>query len=81
MGYSPWGGKELDMTEHIGEGNGNPLQCSCLELMRGLKDVLSEKLGTLAPYLGLVLVGPHISEYSSQQECNPPYLPTLEALL
>ena len=35
-----WGGKELDMTEQlhfhfslscIGERNGNPLQCSCLE--------------------------------------------------
>ena len=31
-----WGRTESDMTEttlhaHIGEGNGNPLQCSCLE--------------------------------------------------
>jgi len=40
VGCSPWGYKELDMTERlhfhfslscIGEGNGNPLQCSCLE--------------------------------------------------
>ena len=40
MGYSLWGRKESDMTEQlhfhfllscIGEGNGNPLQCSCLE--------------------------------------------------
>ena len=40
MGCSPWGRKKLDMTERlhfhfslpcIGEGNGNPLQCSCLE--------------------------------------------------
>ena len=40
VGYSPWGRKELDTTErlhfhfslsYIGEGNGNPLQCSCLE--------------------------------------------------
>ena len=40
VGCSPWGRKELDTTEclpfHfslscIGEGNGNPLQCSCLE--------------------------------------------------
>ena len=40
MGCSPWGHKELDRTEQlhfhfslscIGEGNGNPLQCSCLE--------------------------------------------------
>ena len=37
---SPWGREELDTTERlhfhfslscIGEGNGNPLQCSCLE--------------------------------------------------
>ena len=40
VGCSPWGRKELDTTERlhfhfslscIGEGNGNPLQCSCLE--------------------------------------------------
>ena len=40
VGCSPWGSEELDMTERlhfhfslscIGEGNGNPLQCSCLE--------------------------------------------------
>ena len=39
VGYNPWGLKELDTTEPlhfhfslscIGEGNGNPLQCSCL---------------------------------------------------
>ena len=38
--WSPWGRQELDTTERlhfhfslscIGEGNGNPLQCSCLE--------------------------------------------------
>ena len=40
VGCSPWGHQELDMTQQlhfifslscIGEGNGNPLQCSCLE--------------------------------------------------
>ena len=38
MGCSPWGLKEVDTTERlhfslscIGEGNANPLQCSCLE--------------------------------------------------
>ena len=40
VGCSPWGHWELDTTERlhfhfslsrIGEGNGNPLQCSCLE--------------------------------------------------
>ena len=39
-GCSPWGREESDTTEqlhfhfslsYIGEGNGNPLQCSCLE--------------------------------------------------
>ena len=40
VGCSPWGHERSDMTEWlpfhfslscIGEGNGNPLQCSCLE--------------------------------------------------
>ena len=40
MGCGPWGREESDTTERlhfhfslsrIGEGNGNPLQCSCLE--------------------------------------------------
>ena len=40
VGCSPWGRKELDTTKWlhfhfslscIGEGNGNPLQCSCME--------------------------------------------------
>ena len=44
MGCSPWGREESDMTERlhfhvslscIGGGNGNPLQCSCLENPRG----------------------------------------------
>ena len=40
VGYSPWGHTESDMTEQLhfhfslsctGEGNGDPLQCSCLK--------------------------------------------------
>ena len=40
VGYSPWGHKESDASEWLhfhfsfsctGEGNGDPLQCSCLE--------------------------------------------------
>ena len=40
VGCSPWGREESDTTDRlhfhfslscIGEGNGNPLQCSCLE--------------------------------------------------
>ena len=43
VGCSPWGCEESDTTEQlhfhfllscIGEGNGNPLQCSCLENLR-----------------------------------------------
>ena len=43
MGCSPWGRKESGTTERvhfhfslsrIGEGNGNPLQCYCLENLR-----------------------------------------------
>ena len=43
VGCSPWGLEESDTTERlhfhfslscIGEGNGNPLQCSCLESPR-----------------------------------------------
>ena len=42
-GVGPWGREELDTTEQlhfhfsllcIGEANGNPLQCSCLEKPR-----------------------------------------------
>ena len=44
VGCCPWGSEESDTTERlhfhvslscIGEGNGNPLQCSCLENPRG----------------------------------------------
>ena len=44
LGCSPWGRWESDTTERLhfhfslsctGEGNGNPLQCSCLENPRG----------------------------------------------
>ena len=43
MGCCPWGREGSDMNERlhfhvslscIGEGNGNPLQCSCLENLR-----------------------------------------------
>ena len=43
VGCSPWGREESDTTERLhfhfslscaGEGNGNPLQCSCLENLR-----------------------------------------------
>ena len=59
VGCSPWGREESDMTEWlpfhfslscIGEGNGNPLQCSCLENPRdgepgGLLFIGSHRVG------------------------------------
>ena len=60
MGCSPWGRKESDMTETlrfhfslscIEEGNGKPLQCSCLEKPRdgggpgGLQSMGSHRVG------------------------------------
>ena len=59
VGYSAWGRKESDMTEWlhfhfslscIGEGNGNRLQCSCLENPRdgepgGLPSMGSHRVG------------------------------------
>ena len=59
VGCSPWGREESDMTERLhfhfslsctGEGNGNPLQCSCLENPRdgkpgGLQSMGSHRVG------------------------------------
>ena len=59
VGCSPWGHEDLDTTEQlhfhfslscIGEGNGNPLQCSCLENPRdaepgGLPSMGSHRVG------------------------------------
>ena len=59
VGYSPWGHEELDTTERLpfhfslsctGEGNGNPLQCFCLENPRdgvpgGLPSMGSHRVG------------------------------------
>ena len=59
VGCSPWGRWESDTTERlhfhyslscIGEGNGNPLQCSCLENPRdgepgGLPSMGSHRVG------------------------------------
>ena len=58
-GCSPWGCEESDTTEQlhfrfsllcVGEGNGNPLQCSCLENPRdgepgGLPSMASHRVG------------------------------------
>ena len=59
MGCSPWGRQESDTTERLhfhfslsctGEGNGNPLQCSCLRISGmaepgGLPSMWSHRVG------------------------------------
>ena len=53
VGCSPWGGEESDTTEQlhfdfslscIGEGNGNPLQHSCLENPRDWGSLVGGRL-------------------------------------
>ena len=55
VGCSPWGREELDTTKRlhfhfslscIGEGNGNPLQCSCLENPKDGGDWWAESMGS-----------------------------------
>ena len=72
VGYSPWGCKELDTTEAlhfhfslscIGEGNGNPLQYSCLENPR-----VGEPGGL--PSMGLYRVGHDWSDLAAEWICK-----------
>ena len=62
VGCSPWGRKESDTTEQldfhfslsrIGEGNGNPLQCSCLENPRDRGAWLAAVYGVAQSQTGL----------------------------
>ena len=67
VGCSPWGCLESDMTERIpfhfslscnGEGNGNPLQCSCLENPRDRGAIYGVATSWL-PSTGLPSMGLH----------------------
>ena len=66
VGCSPWGRQELDTTERlhfhfslscIGEGNGNPLQCSYLENPRDGEAWWAAVYGVLPCQLCLVVGG------------------------
>ena len=55
VGCRPWGLEESDTTERlpfhfslscIGEGNGNPLQCSCLENPRDCRAWWAASMGS-----------------------------------
>ena len=90
VGYSPWGCEEWDMTEWphfhfslscIGEGNGNPLQCSCLKNPRdrepgGLPSVGSHRVrhdwSDLAAAAELGEVRERTVLMTLWSTCNPP---------
>ena len=71
VGQSPWGRKESDTTERlhfhfslscIGEGNGNPLQCSCLENPR-------DRGAWWAAVYGVAQSWPRLKRLSSSSRC------------
>ena len=66
VGCSPWGRKELDKTERlrfhfslscVGEGNGNQLQCSCLENPRDRGTWWAAIYGVAQSWTGLKQLG------------------------
>ena len=72
MGCSPWGLEESDTTERlhfhyslscIGEGNGNPLQCSCLENPR-------DGEAWLAAIYGVAQSRTRLKQFSSSSSSN-----------
>ena len=78
MGCSPWGREESDMTERlpfhsslscIGEGNGNPLQRSCLENPRDGEAWLAAVYGVTQSQTRLKRLS------SSSRENNPIVFP------
>ena len=90
MGCSPWGHKELDMTERlpfhfslscIGEGNGNPLQCSCLENPRDGGAWWAAVYGVTQSWTRLKRLSSSSSDNTQKGEpvgmCGEPSLPAL----
>ena len=72
MGCSPWGREESETTEqihlhfslsHTGEGNSNPLQCSCLENPR-------DGGAWWAAVYGVAESRTQLKRLSSSSECN-----------
>ena len=87
VGCSPWGCWESDTTEPlhfhfslscIGEGNGNPLQCSCLENPRDRGDWWVAVYGVAQSWKQLK--GFSSSSSSSKLLFPPPPNPYIEAL-
>ena len=83
VGCSPWGCWESDMTERlhfhfslscIGEGNGNPLQCSCLENPRHRGAWRFPSYTYLIQYMIPFGGFPHSEISGSQLICSSPKL-------
>ena len=79
VGCSPWGHYELDTTGRlhfhfslscIGEGNGNPLQCSCLENSR-------DRGAWWAAIYGVTQSQTRLKWLSSSRRCQRLFLATL----
>ena len=77
VGCSPWGREELDFTEWlhfhfllscIGDGNGNPLQCSCLENPR-------DGGAWWAAVYGVTQSRTHLKRLSSSSSSSSSHLP------
>ena len=79
VGCSPWGRKESDTTEwlpfhfslsYIGEGNGNPLQCSCLENPRDGGIWWASVYGVAQSRTRLKRLSSSSSSMSGQKQCS-----------
>ena len=78
VGCSPWGREESDTTEQlhfhfslscIGEGNGNPLQCSCLENPRDGGAWWAALYGVTQSWTRLKLTQKNIKTLREQTSC------------
>ena len=81
LGCSPWGHQESDMTEQlhfhfslscIGDGNGNPLQCSCLENPRDWGAWWAAVYGVAQSRIRLKRLSSSSSSSIAQLGKNPP---------
>ena len=90
MGCSPWGRKESDTTgplhfhfslSCIGEGNGNPLQCSCLENPRDGGAWWAAVYGVAQGQTRLKRLSSCSSSSLSQVSLSLPYLVFVEHLV
>ena len=81
---SPWSREKLDMTERltfhfslscIGEGNGNPLQCSCLENPRDGGAWWAAIYGVAQSWTRLTWLSSSSSLIARHCHLDPPFLP------